>query len=121
MDSDRPNAAESGRGDPPTHPGAGDTRTVHALGPDMSGRWLVTTQGSTHVWDLDAMTYQRHPGPRSRSGAFAHDGVAHRITRVTLWPVVGGRSFVWFDDPDEPTLLEHYRISSTIVEIRRLS
>lgn len=39
------------------HPG------VTALTPEMSGRWLVTTQGSAHVWDLDAMTWERRPGP----------------------------------------------------------
>jgi hypothetical protein len=48
--------------------------TVHQLTPDMGGRWLVTTQGTTHVWDLDAMTYLRQPGPTTHAGAFPHDG-----------------------------------------------
>lgn len=83
--------------------------TVQALSPGMRGRWLVTTQGTTHLWDLDAVTYERRPGPHSRAGAFDHDRAAHPISRVELWPVVGGRSFLWFDDPSAPWLLEHYR------------
>jgi len=62
--------------------------TTNALTPDLGGRWLVTTQGSTHVWDLDAMTYERRPGPESPAGAMAYDGIPHRITRVERWPEV---------------------------------
>jgi hypothetical protein len=40
---------------------------------------------------------------------------------VERWPTVGGTSFLWFDDPDTPDTLEHYRISSTIVGIHRIS
>ena len=58
----------------------------------MGGRWLVTTQGSTHLWDLDAMTYSRRPGPNSLSGGFAWDQQAMPITKVLRWPAVGGRS-----------------------------
>jgi len=87
----------------------------------MTGRWQVTTQGSTHIWDLGAMTYERHPGPTSRAGSFDYDGIPLPITRVERWPTVGASSFVWFDDPGLPELLERYRISSTIKEIRRLA
>lgn len=93
---------------------------VTGLRSGMGGRWLVTTQGSTHVWDLDAMTYERRPGPNSKSGDFAYDGIANSITRVERWPTVGDRSVVVFDDPEEPQFLEQFRVSSTIVEIRRL-
>jgi hypothetical protein len=34
---------------------------VADLGPDMSGRWEVTTRTSRHIWDLDRGTYGRHP------------------------------------------------------------
>lgn len=95
-----------------------DTETVLRLELGMTGRWLVTA-GSTHVWDLDEGTYERRPGPRSRAGGFAHDRRPHPITRVEWWPEVGARSFVWFDDPDNP-VMELYRVSSTIVEIRRV-
>ena len=30
--------------------------TVQELGPGMTGRWLVTTGGSQHVWDLNTLT-----------------------------------------------------------------
>ncbi|QFS90491.1 hypothetical protein FIV07_06995 [Mycobacterium sp. THAF192] len=95
-------------------------REVDALTPDSAGCWLVTTQGSTHVWDLDAMTYTRRPGPASLSGAFDHDERAMPITRVQRWPRVGQTSLVWFDDPEAPAERELSRQSSTIVSITAL-
>jgi len=93
----------------------GHVRSVSELTPQCTGTWLVTTQGSEHVWDLDAMTYRRLPG-RGR-GQFALDGVEVRITRVDRWPVLGGTSLIWFDDPEHPERLEHWRQSSRIVSI----
>jgi hypothetical protein len=94
-------------------------RGVDALHPGMIGRWLVTTKRSRHIWDLDAGTYQRLPGADSQQ--FAHDGDPHRITRVEQWPVVGSASFIWFDDPEHPAVLEQYRISSPVRSITRLA
>lgn len=45
------------------------------------------------------------------------DGNPMPITRVEAWPKVGTCFCVWFDDPDDPDLLEHYRISSTVQSI----
>lgn len=90
--------------------------TKRALGPDDVGQWLVFTQGSVHLWDLDARTYRRQPGNgRSR---FEWDGRTVRITHVGRWPVVGQTSLVWFDDPARPDKVEQWRQSSTIREIR---
>jgi hypothetical protein len=86
---------------------------TNELTPEMTGRWLVRTQGSWHLWDLDAMTYMREPGPESKSGSFAHDGKPMTITRVDFWPKVGATSLVFYDDPDDPTK-EQWRWSSTI-------
>lgn len=101
--------------DAPTTPQA-----VDALAPGMTGRWLVTTQGSTHIWDLDAGTYTRLPGEHSVAGAFDYDGKAMVITRVNIWPSVGGYSHLFYDDPDFPELLEWFRISSTIKSIEKI-
>jgi predicted MFS family arabinose efflux permease len=84
----------------------------------LGGRWLVRSRKSRHVWDLDAGTYMRVPS--STSQTFQHDGVPHRITMVEWWPRLGQRSFVWFDNPDDPASLEHYRVSSPIQSIERL-
>lgn len=65
----------------------------------MGGRWEVHTHNTNHVWDLNAMTYTRRPGPRS--GPMPHDNVEVAIGRVDAWPAVGARSLVWFDDPDD--------------------
>ena len=91
---------------------------VHQLGPDSTGRWLVTTQRSTHVWDLDAGTYMRQPGDGSER--FGLEGQPMKITRVERWPAVGDRSIVWFDDPEFPNVMEHYRVSSAIRSIEQL-
>lgn len=94
-----------------------DPETADALDDTMSGVWVVETRGSSHIWDLDNMTYTRRPGASSGSGGMLFDGNAMPITRVQAWPRVGESFFVWFDDPDDPDLLEHYRISSTVRRI----
>lgn len=103
---------------PPEHPEPVPPENVDELTADMRGRWVVTTKGSKHIWDLDAMTYTRLPGPDSTAGSMLHDNIAHRITRVDRWPRVGSYSLVWFDDPDWPQApFEHWRKSSTIRSI----
>jgi hypothetical protein len=95
--------------------------TVEQLTADLSRRWLVTTQGSTHIWDMNSRTYMRIPGEASRVGSFDYDGTAHRITRVDRYPKVGSFSVVWFDDPLDPTWMEQFRQSSEITRIERIS
>lgn len=90
---------------------------VERLGPNMGGRWLVTTQGSEHIWDLDEMTYCRLPGESSRR--FDHDSRFHPIDRVEWWPAVGECSLIFYTDPHE-RLIEQWRQSSTIRRIERL-
>lgn len=94
---------------------------VDELDASMGGVWLVVTQGSRHEWDLDAMTYQRVPGPTSRSGRFAMDGQRMPITRVERWPRVGSTSLVFYNDPNRPFDYEHFRQSSRIESISRIS
>jgi hypothetical protein len=95
--------------------------SVAELTAGMDGTWCVTTQGSTHVWDLRAGTYARIPGPFSRAGAMPYDGAAHRITHVERWPCVGDVSMVWYDDPVDPERYEQWRRSSTIASITRMA
>ena len=93
---------------------------VDALVPEMTGMWLVKTQGSEHIWNLDHSTYTRLPGSRSRSGTFAFDHQPMAITRVERWPRVGFTSLVWYADPTNPLSTEHWRRSSRIVAITRI-
>jgi hypothetical protein len=86
---------------------------------DLDGRWLVTSKRSRHIWDLDAMTYERVPAGQD-SQQFDYDREPHPITRVVAYPVVGESSHVIFDDPERPWL-EQFRISSPIRSIKRLS
>lgn len=90
---------------------------VARLGPGSTGRWLVRSRGTVHVLDLDAGTYERRPGPTSQT--FAYDNQPVPLTRIEIWPEVGGRMFVWFDDPGLPEALEHYRVCSRIRSITR--
>lgn len=96
-------------------------RHIDRLTPGMTGRWLVTTQGSHHEWDLDAMTYTRISGPASQSGRFAHDGQQLKITRVADWPRLGATSLVFLDDPSDPLRKELWRRSSRISAIAKLT
>lgn len=99
--------------------GTGDGVSVDQLTADDTGQWLVTTLGSRHVWDLDAGTYQRIPGATRAS--FDWDKAVVRLTRVERWPAVGSTSFIWFDDPALPDLVEQWRQSSTIVSIEAIN
>lgn len=95
--------------------------SVQELTGDSTGRWLITTKGTEHIWDLDEMTYTRIPSAASKSGAMAFDNEPMRINRVVWWPKVGERPYLWYDDPERPELWEHYRISSVIKSIERLA
>ena len=99
---------------------AGGHRDVEALTPEMNGSWLVKTQGSEHIWDLDRMTYTRIPSSHSRSGAFDFDHQTMLITRVERWPRVGSTSLLWYDDPSDGEQTEHWRQSSQIVAITQI-
>ncbi|MFC8502478.1 hypothetical protein ACFUC1_08965 [Pedococcus sp. NPDC057267] len=91
---------------------------VDKLTPETGGVWLVSSRkATTHVWDLDAMTYRRQPGPGS--GRMAYDDVTVPITIVGVWPEVGRSSVVFFDDPYDPTM-EEWRICSKIRSITRI-
>lgn len=95
-------------------------RRVDQLTADMKGRWIVQTQGSQHIWDLDAMTYKRLPGTRSQSGDFPFDRTPMTLTRVERWPRVGDTSLVWYDDPTDGERTQHWRQSSGIISISEL-
>jgi hypothetical protein len=91
---------------------------IDGLDPSSTGRWLIVAgSGSCHVLDLDDRTYERRPGPTSQP--FPHDLTPVPFTRIQVWPRLGGRMLVWFDDPAIPGLVEHFRVSSRISRIVR--
>lgn len=92
-----------------------EPRKVKRLGPTSRGRWLIHSRRSVHVLDLDAGTYERRPGIDSQP--FPYDNRTCRLTRIEIWPQVGGRMLLWFDDPDFPDLLEHWCLCSRIQRI----
>lgn len=96
---------------------AGGAQQVEELRPEMGGRWEVRTRSSTHIWDLDAMTYTRLPGEDSTF--MPYDEEEMPLTRVDVWPAVGHRTLLFFDDPEDPTT-EHWRICSRIRSITRV-
>jgi hypothetical protein len=107
------------RGAPATVPGgdADAPAEVVELGPGTGGRWLVRSRGSEHIFDLDAGTYRRLPGPGR--GRFAHDGFTVRLGRVVRWPRVGDTFFIWVDGPELPEWV-HWHQSSTNRSITQL-
>ena len=93
---------------------------VEELTSESSGSWLVTTQSSKHIFDLDNFLYQRN-SENSSSGSFHYDGLQLRISSIKIYPKVGSRFYIFVDDFDFPDLLEHWRISSQIVSIEEIS
>jgi hypothetical protein len=93
---------------------------VDTIDANSTGRYLVSTQSSQHIWDLDAMTYQ-HLSTKRGSGS-PQDTEVLPITVVERWPAVGCTSLLWFDELVETILpIEHWRQSSTIVSIEQLT
>lgn len=92
--------------------------SVQELTPDMKGSWLVTTQGSKHIWNLDEMTYCRLHS--TNLNAMDYDNTVVRITRVEKWPAVGSSSLIFYDDLLNPVFKEQWRICSTIVSIEKI-
>jgi hypothetical protein len=87
------------------------------LHPGLGGRREVQTGSTSHIGDLDRRTYNRQPA--TSSSRMDDDYIEVTFTRVEVWPAVGQRSSVWFDDPVDP-LVEQWRFSSTMGAIRRL-
>ncbi|BBY99434.1 hypothetical protein [Mycolicibacterium fallax] len=94
----------------------GTPETVTELGPGMGGRWLVTTRGSQHIWDLDRMTYTRIPG--AGRGQFIGDGQPQRIWNIGAWPKVGQSFYLEWDWTYDAV---QTRLSSTVQKIERLA
>lgn len=93
--------------------------SVDALRPGMTGVWVVHTQGSSHVFDLDRMTWRRIPSPSSGFGPQPTDGVEHTITEMRFWPRVGSLFVLWIDDCDSGVTKERWHRSSRIRLIER--
>ena len=95
-----------------------NTDTITELTTTSTGRWLVTTRGSRHIWDMDAGTYTRMPG-KGRS-SFTGDGAVLTIYAVRIYPKVGASFYVELDDPNDPYGTVQWRLSSTVVSIEPL-
>ncbi|MCV7194098.1 hypothetical protein [Mycolicibacterium brumae] len=93
-----------------------EPETITELTSGMGGRWLVTTRGSQHIWDLDRMTYTRLPG--AGRGQFIGDGQPQRIWNIGAWPKVGSSFYLEWDWTYTQV---QTRLSSTVQRIERLA
>ena len=87
---------------------------AESLSGTEGGCWIVTTEGSTHRFDLDAMTVTRFPGARSISTVNDRTRPLLEIVRCS----VGKRGY-WLmkGEGREADLLEYWHLSSQIVSI----
>jgi len=93
---------------------------VDKIAPDMSGSYIITTGNTIHKWNMvdGTITYSRHP--IDNSNPFWSDGKEFIVTDVIHWPEVGKSFGFYFDDPEFPDAIEHWRVSSTIKSIERV-
>lgn len=84
------------------------------------GVWEITTRRTRHIIDLDKMRYMRIHDEEN-GNPFPYDGSWCPLSRIEIRPRVGERFLLWIDDPDSPNLAEHWRISSAVRSIRRMS
>lgn len=73
------------------------------------GRWRIDTQGSTHFVDLDRMTVERQPGPRS--GRTVNDG-EHSLLTFERCRI--GRSGYWTLRAADPAMDFNWHRTSVI-------
>lgn len=83
-----------------------------------TGSWLVSTSSAQHVLDLDARLYTRLTTRFSEP--MVGDNVPQHIWRLDVYPQVGGKFLVEFDDPDDPSGTAQWRLSSTVRRITPL-
>jgi hypothetical protein len=79
------------------------------------GRWIVTTEGSTHHFDLDNMTVIRVPGPHA---APTVNDIRRQI-RCIVQCTVGIRGFWTMEaEPEDGGFIDHFwHLSSRILRI----
>lgn len=71
---------------------SGELRTegaVEELIPHMGGKWVVQTQGTLHVWDLDEETYERRQHDGLNPMRSDREVVDLPPNNVITWPKVG--------------------------------
>lgn len=79
------------------------------------GRWLVTTQHSRHLFDLENRTVERIPGPEAQ--AMDDDGIQSLLEIRTCR--VGQRGY-WTIRSDDDLIEYYWHLSSQIRSIERL-
>lgn len=69
------------------------------LTPDARGTFLVTTQGSTHLWEItdEGVFVTRNPDGRVSGNPYGLDSLNGRrlLAHVERWPEVGYTFKVW--------------------------
>ena len=91
--------------------------SVQELTGSETGRWLVITRDSSHLFDFDAGTVLRIPGPAAQAGVNDRPRSLRKIDECS----VGARGF-WTMNADEGSATIEYWWASTSViqEIRRM-
>lgn len=79
-----------------------------------TGLWEVTTEGSTHLFDLDAMTWARYP--RATAIRTLHDGNSEPIVEFGTLPRKNRRTLLWYRSPGSGK----WALSSPVVRIKRV-
>ena len=90
------------------------------LKPGIGGRWLLTTAGETHLFDLDEMTWLRVKVPGSPGDTAPPDGVPQRIIAMDVWPKVSGRFLLAVEDPTYRLYPERWHRCADIITIEQI-
>ena len=98
----------------PTNTDHASTNIAHFTG-EEGGVWHVYIEGSVHVFDLDARTVERRPGP----DAAVLDSVGPRPLRAIITCAVGVGGD-WTIESDDPRITYFLHSSSTIERIEQV-
>lgn len=96
------------------------TELVEKITAESTGIYLVKTQGSTHLWNLDEGWYVRNPTRTDSTysevlrGLGGLNGTQQPLEKVERYPEVGGTFMVFLPPP------HNYHRSSQIRSIERI-
>ena len=99
---------------------SGDLRTegaVEELIPHMGGKWVVQTQGTLHVFDLDEETYERRLHDGLNPMRADREIVDLPPSSILKWPKVGEVFHIVIDVDDYDGYFGTHRRSSQIRSI----
>jgi hypothetical protein len=91
---------------------------IKQLKADAKGKYLITTQGSQHLWDMDQEPWTWVRMQKDGLNPMYFDERTQYIRIIEAMPAVGGTFRIWWSETPDGMVTWH--ISSIIVKIEKV-